>query len=34
MIKVKQKTFFINKIVTKKYLKEILIWSFRNFGME
>ena len=33
MIKVKQKTFFINKIVTKKYLKEILIWSFRNYGM-
>ena len=28
-----QKTFFRNKVVTKKYLKEILFWSFRNFGM-
>ena len=28
-----RKTFFRNKVVTKKYLKEILFWSFRNFGM-
>jgi DNA-directed RNA polymerase subunit beta' len=27
------KTFFRNKVVTKKYLKEILFWAFRNFGM-
>jgi DNA-directed RNA polymerase subunit beta' len=33
MTKVKQKTFFLNKIITKKYLKEILFWSFRNYGM-
>jgi DNA-directed RNA polymerase subunit beta' len=33
MIKLKQKTFFRNKIVTKKYLREILFWSFRNYGM-
>lgn len=29
----KQKLFFRNKVVTKKYLREILFWSFRNFGM-
>ena len=33
MTKIKQKTFFRNKIVTKKYLTEILFWSFRNYGM-
>ena len=33
MIQPTQKTFFRNKIVTKKYLREILFWSFRNYGM-
>nr|YP_001936370.1 RNA polymerase beta'' subunit [Heterosigma akashiwo]ABV65976.1 DNA-directed RNA polymerase beta'' subunit [Heterosigma akashiwo]BBA18184.1 DNA-directed RNA polymerase beta'' subunit [Heterosigma akashiwo] len=32
-IQTKPKTFFRNKVVTKKYLKEILFWAFRNFGM-
>jgi DNA-directed RNA polymerase subunit beta' len=29
-----QKTFFRNKVVTKRYLSEILFWCFSNFGME
>ena len=33
MNKVPQKTFFRNKIVTKKYLQKILFWSFRTFGI-
>jgi DNA-directed RNA polymerase subunit beta' len=33
MIEGKQKTFFRNKIITKKYLQEILFWSFKNFGI-
>jgi DNA-directed RNA polymerase subunit beta' len=33
MTKEKQKTFFRNRIITKKYLQEVLFWSFKNFGM-
>lgn len=33
MIETKQKTFFRNNIVTKKYLQEIMFWSFRNYGI-
>ena len=33
MIKEKRKTFFRNRIITKKYLQEILFWCFKNFGM-
>lgn len=33
MIQSKQKTFFRNKVVTKKYLTEILFWTFKNYGI-
>lgn len=33
MTQSKQKTFFRNKVVTKKYLTEILFWTFKNYGI-